>query len=549
MRRTGARHVVDALLAHGVDRVFCVPGESYLPVLDALYDVRDRIQVIACRMEAGAANMAEAHGKLTGRPGVCMVTRGPGATHASVGIHTAQQDSTPMLLFIGQVATGDKGREAFQEVDYGAFFGPLAKWAVELDDAARAHEVIDRAFATALQGRMGPVAIALPENMLATECENDVASAVKTSASGLSPEVVSDIAARLASATRPIVLLGGSGWDAEAVENVARFARSADLPVVTSFRRKDLFDNDAAQFAGDLGLGPNPKLLARLREADLLLTIGARLGENPTQGYTLFSRAETAQKLVHIHPGAEEIGRVWPVSIGAVADVRNTARALADLKVEARWSDWREAARADYEAWTKPITVTGVVNLSEIMAHIADVMPKDVILTNGAGNYAAWLHRFIRHRAFRTQLAPTSGAMGYGVPAAIAAKLAAPAREVIAFAGDGCFLMTGQELATAVQYGVNIIIIVVDNGSYGTIRMHQERHFPGRVSATDLHNPDFAAYARAFGAWSTTVETTAAFAPALADARKAGRPAIIHVKTDVEDISPGRTISALRSGG
>lgn len=549
MRRTGARHVVDALLAQGVDRVFCVPGESYLPVLDALYEERERIQVIACRMEAGAANMAEAHGKLTGRPGVCMVTRGPGATHASVGVHTAQQDSTPMLLFIGQVATGDKGREAFQEVDYSAFFGPLAKWAVELDDATRAHEVIDRAFATALQGRMGPVAIALPEDMLAAECENDVAPARPASASGISPAVLSAIADRLGKASKPVLLLGGSGWDAEAVGSIARFARDADVPVVTSFRRKDLFDNDAPQFAGDLGLGPNPKLLARLREADLLIAVGARLGENPTQGYTLFTRAETAQKLIHIHAGAEEVGRVWPAAIGAVADVRCAAAALADIKVEGKWGSWREAARADYEAWTRPIAVTGAVNLSEVMAHIAEVMPKDVILTNGAGNYAAWLHRFIRHRTFRTQLAPTSGAMGYGVPAAIAAKLAAPEREVIAFAGDGCFLMTGQELATAVQYGVNIIIVVVDNGSYGTIRMHQERHFPGRVSATDLRNPDFAAYARAFGAWSTTVETTAAFAPALAEARRCGRPALIHVKTDVEDISPGRTISALRAGG
>lgn len=549
MRRTGARHVVDALLAHGVDRVFCVPGESYLPVLDALYDVRDRIQLIACRMEAGAANMAEAHGKLTGRPGVCMVTRGPGATHASVGVHTAQQDSTPMLLFIGQVATADKGREAFQEVDYAAFFGPLAKWAVEIDDASRAHELIDRAFATALQGRMGPVAIALPEDMLVADCENDVAPPATAVASGLSPEAVRQIGARLATATKPVLLLGGSGWDGEAVENIARFARLADLPVVTSFRRKDLFDNDAPQFAGDLGLGPNPKLLARLRDADVVLAVGARLGENPTQGYTLFTRAETARKLIHIHAGAEEVGRVWPAFIGAVADVRCAAAALAGLPVESKWGAWREAARAEYEAWTRPIAVTGAVNLSEVMAHIAEAMPKDVILTNGAGNYAAWLHRFIRHRAFRTQLAPTSGAMGYGVPAAIAAKLAAPEREVIAFAGDGCFLMTGQELATAVQYGVNIIVIVVDNGSYGTIRMHQERHFPGRVSATDLHNPDFAAYARAFGAWSATVETTAAFAPALAQARNCGRPALIHVKTNVEDISPGRTIAALQAGG
>ncbi|TPW07729.1 MAG: acetolactate synthase I/II/III large subunit, partial [Alphaproteobacteria bacterium] len=330
---------------------------------------------------------------------------------------------------------------------------------------------------------------------------------------------------------------------------IRTFAEGADLPAVLSFRRKDLLDNDHPNFAGDLGLGPNPKLIARLREADLLLTVGARLGENPTQGYTLFTRAETAEKLVHIHAGAEELGRVWPARLAAVADVRSAAATLATLKIAGDWAPWRTEARADYEAWTKPIAVTGAVNLSEIVAHIVEATPKDTIFTNGAGNYAAWLHRFVRHRAFRTQLAPTSGAMGYGVPAAIAAKLAHPEREVIAFAGDGCFLMTGQELATAVQYGVNVVIIVVDNGSYGTIRMHQERQFPGRVSATDLRNPDFAAFARSFGAWAGTVEKTADFASVFAEARTAGRPALIHIKTDVEDISPGRTIAMLRAGG
>jgi acetolactate synthase-1/2/3 large subunit len=549
MRRTGAHHIVDALVAHGVDRVFCVPGESYLPVLDALHDVSDKIQLIACRMEAGAANMAEAHGKLTGRPGVCMVTRGPGATHASVGVHSAQQDSTPMLLFIGQVSTADKGREAFQEVDYEAFFGPLAKWAVELDDAARAHEVIDRAFATALQGRMGPVAIALPEDMLAAEADGDVAVPRAVAAQGLDPGTLAEISALLGGAQKPLLVLGGSGWDDDSLRLIRTFAEQNDLPVVLSFRRKDLLDNDSPHFVGDLGLGPNPALLARMRESDLIMAVGARLGENPTQGYTLFTRAETAEKLVHIHAGAEEIGRVWPARIGAIADVRSAAAALADVNVRGDWAAWRAAARSDYEAWTAPIAVTGAVNMSEVVAHIADVLPRDAIITNGAGNYAAWLHRFVRHRAFRTQLAPTSGAMGYGVPAAIAAKLAHPEREVVAFAGDGCFLMTGQELATAVQYKANVVIVVVDNGSYGTIRMHQERHFPGRVSATDLQNPDFAAVARAFGAWAATVESTEAFAAAFAEARVAGRPALLHVKTDVEDISPGRTISSLRAGG
>ena len=547
MRRTGARHLVDALAAHGVDRVFCVPGESYLPVLDALLDVN--IQVIACRMEAGAANMAEAHGKLTGRPGVCMVTRGPGATHASVGVHTAQQDSTPMLLFIGQVARGDRGREAFQEVDYEKFFGPLAKWAVELDDAARTHEIVGRAFTAALQGRNGPVAIALPEDMLADEVDIAPAPPRPPARAGLAPNVSEEIRSFLATAERPLVLLGGSGWNARALDHVRAFIESNDLPVALSFRRKDLFDNDAPNFVGDLGLGPNPKLVQRFRDCDALFVIGARLGENPTQGYSLFTPQDTAEKLVHIHAGAEELGRVWPARLSAVADVASAAAALGELRVTSRWSAWRQEARADYEAWTKPVAVTGAVNMSEVVAHLCAEAPPDAIVTNGAGNYAAWLHRFYRHRAFRTQLAPTSGAMGYGVPAAIAAKLAHPDREVFAFAGDGCFLMTGQELATAVQYGVNIVIVVVDNSSYGTIRMHQERHFPGRISATDLRNPDFAAFARAFGAWSATVERTEDFAPALAAARAAKAPALIHIKTDVEDISPGRTLATLRTGG
>jgi acetolactate synthase I/II/III large subunit len=547
MRRTGARRIVDALVAQGVSRVFCVPGESYLPVLDALKDTD--IEVISCRMEAGAANMAEAHGKLTGRPGVCMVTRGPGATHASVGVHTAQQDSTPMLLFIGQISTEDRGREAFQEVDYTQFMGAIAKWAVELDDARRVHEVVARAFAVAMQGRQGPVAIALPEDMLAAEVQ-DAPHAVSASArAGLDAGVVREIAAALGASERPLLVLGGSGWDAASCAQVRAFAEANDLPVVLSFRRKDLLDNDLPHYVGDLGLGPNPKLLQRFRDCDLLIAIGARLGENPTQGYALFTREETARKLVHIHAGAEELGRVWPARLAAAADVGSASAALASLRVEPRWRAWRESARAEYEAWTQPVAVTGAVNMSELVAHVCETLPRDAIVTNGAGNYAAWLHRFYRHRAFRTQLAPTSGAMGYGVPAAIAAKLAAPGREVVAFAGDGCFLMTGQELATAVQYGVNIVIVVVDNGSYGTIRMHQERHFPGRVSATDLRNPDFAALARSFGAWGATVRATEEFAPAFAEARRAGMPALIHVLTDVEDISPGRTIAQLRTGG
>jgi acetolactate synthase-1/2/3 large subunit len=544
--RTAAEALVDALAKEGVERVFCVPGESYLAVLDAL-GRHGEIAVIACRNEAGAANMAEAHAKLTGRPSVCMVTRGPGATHASVGVHTARQDSTPMILFIGQVARGDRGREAFQEVDYRAFFGPLTKWTDEIDDPGRMDEMVSRAFATASAGRMGPVALALPEDMLHEASPPTTLARACVSDMALSGRVVSEIQAMLAGADRPLLLLGGGGWRADGRAAIAHFAAANDLPTVLSFRRKDILDNDLPNYVGDLGLGPNPDLITRIKAADVILCVGARLGENPTQGYTLFSRAETAEKLIHIHPDPEELNRVWPTRLAAVCDVNGAAASLGGVKTAPTWGRHRAQARAAYEAWTQPIPVTGAVNLSEAMAHLNEALPADAIITNGAGNYAAWLHRFIRHRAGGRQLAPTSGAMGYGVPAGIAAKLAYPDRTVVALAGDGCFLMTGQELATAVQYGANLVIIVVDNGSYGTIRMHQERHYPGLVVATELKNPDFVAYAESFGAFGVRVAQTADFPAALAAARSAGRPALIHVVTDVEDIAPGRTISALRA--
>jgi acetolactate synthase-1/2/3 large subunit len=545
--RTAARQLVDALLAHGCDHVFCVPGESYLAVLDALADVGDRIRVVTCRHEAGAANMAEAYGKLTGRPGVCMVTRGPGATHASIGVHTAQQDSTPMILFVGQIARGDRGRGAFQEVDYAAAFGPLAKWADELDDPNRVAELVGRAWATALQGRQGPAVLALPEDMQLEPAEGPAPSRSAIARAGLSPAVLQEISDRLEAAERPVVILGGSGWIPTVLERLAHWFNDRELPVALSFRRKSLVDNDHRCYVGDLGLGPNPKLIERVKASDLVLAVGARLGEIPTQGYSLFTPEETARRLIHIHPGPEELNRVWPAALSAAADVNEAALALATLEPGRRWPDARAAARADYEAFTAPIPVEAAVNLSEVVAHMADVLPPDAIMCNGAGNFAAWLHRFYRHRRFGTQLAPTSGAMGYGFPAAIAAKLVRPEREVVCFAGDGDFLMTGQEMATAVQHGANVVVVVVDNGAYGTIRMHQEREFPGRVIATDLKNPDFAAYARAFGAWGETVTTTAGFASTFAAARKAGRPALIHLKTDVEAIAPGRTLTALRN--
>ncbi|RZJ96667.1 MAG: thiamine pyrophosphate-binding protein [Brevundimonas sp.] len=545
---TAAQRLVETLVANGVDRVFCVPGESYLAVLDALADVTDRIQVIACRNEAGAANMAEAYGKLTGRPGVCMVTRGPGATHASIGVHTAHQDSTPMILFVGQVALADRGRGAFQEVDYRQVFGGLAKWATEIESADRTVEIVERAFATALQGRMGPVVVALPEDILTQDGGPAPRRAVEPAQAALDPAFAKAVAERLGQAERPLLVLGGSGWTQAAADAIADWSEKLGIPVALSFRRKDLIDNDRANYAGDLGLGPNPKLIQRARDADLIIAIGARLGENPTQGYTLFDRAEIGDRLIHIHPGPEELGRVWPTLLSATADNSLAALALARTAPIRSWPDLAAQAHAEFDAFIQPVTVTGEVNMSQVIRHLGEVLPADAIVTNGAGNYAAWLHRFHKHHAKGTQLAPTSGAMGYGYPAALAAKSVYPQREVICVAGDGEYLMTGQELATAVQYGLNVVVVIVDNGTYGTIRMHQERDYPHRVIATDLKNPDFVAYARAFGAFGIRCETTEAFPAALAAARAAGQPAVVHLLTSPEDIAPGRTLTGLRGG-
>ncbi|MDP3403171.1 MAG: thiamine pyrophosphate-binding protein [Brevundimonas sp.] len=547
---TAARRLVETLALNGVTRVFCVPGESYLAVLDALVD-HPEIEVVTCRHEAGAANMAEAYGKLTGRPGICMVTRGPGATHASIGVHTAHQDSTPMILFVGQIALSDRGRGAFQEVDYREVFGGLAKWATEIESPERTVEIVERAFATALQGRMGPVVIALPEDLLHEPGGPEPLRPVVPARAGLAPDFLADLGARLSKAERPLLVLGGSGWTEAAATAIGNWSERLGLPVALSFRRKDILSNDRPNYAGDLGLGCNPELMKRARDADLLIAIGARLGENPTQGYTLFTREHTARTLVHIHPGAEELGRVWTPLIGATADNSLAAHALSTLEPGCSWHDQATAAHAHYQAFSTPVPVTGTVNMSECMAHLGQVLPPTAMVTNGAGNFAAWLHRFYRHRACRTQLAPTSGAMGYGYPAAVAAKSLYPDREVICVAGDGDFLMTGQELATAVQHGFNTIVIVVDNGTYGTIRMHQEGHYPRRVMATDLKNPDFVRYAEAFGAYGIRCETTEAFPAALQAAREAagpgGVPALIHLITSAEDIAPNRTISGLRS--
>ena len=550
--RTGGQILVDQLKIHGADLAFCVPGESYLPVLDALYESRDDIRLITCRHESGAANMAEAYGKLTGTPGICFVTRGPGATNASIGVHTAQQDSTPMILFIGQVGGDFVEREAFQEIDYRRMFGQMAKWVAQIDRADRIPEFIAHAYQVATSGRMGPVVLALPEDMLSATVA--IADAKRWQRIETSPgeQALARLSGLLASAKNPFLIVGGSGWNKDACADLQRFCETQKIPVGCAFRFQDLFDNAHANYAGDVGIGINPKLAARIKAADFVIAIGPRLGEMTTGGYTLIEppvAGQTAQTLVHIHAGAEELGRVYQADLMINATMPAMARALAAMPratsagVDANVRE----ANADYAAWQAQKTIPGAVQMWDVMQHLDSVLPKDTILTNGAGNYATWVHRFHRYRGFRTQLAPTSGAMGYGVPAAIAAKAVHPERVVVAFAGDGCFLMTGQELATAVQHQLNVIFIVVNNNMYGTIRMHQERHFPGHVYGTALTNPDFAAYAKAFGASGEVVVSTAEFAPALQRAMHAGKPALIEIRIDPEAISPNTTLEAIRA--
>ena len=544
--RTGAQHVVDALAANGCDLVFGVPGESYLAVLDALVDAPS-VRFITCRHEAGAANMAEAHGKLTGRPGVCMVTRGPGATHAAVGVHTAFQDSTPMILLVGQVARAMRDREAFQEVDYRRFFADQTKWVAEIDEAARVPEYMERAFATAMNGRPGPVVLALPEDMLIEEAAAIPAARVEPARHAPSSEAMAALRTRLSTAKRPFLLIGGGGWTRAAVEDVRAFAETHDLPVGCSFRSKDYLDNASPSYAGDVGIAPNPALVERIRASDVVIALGPRLGEMTTGGYALFDRGWSRERLIHIHPGAEELGRVYPPALAIHASIPEAARALRAITVDAvAWRGQAEAAHEAYKAFSAPVSVDAGVNLSEVFAWLGDHLPAEAIITNGAGNYAAWLHRFYTHRRWRTQLAPTSGAMGYGVPAGVAAKLAAPDRTVVSVSGDGCFLMCAQELATAKRYGAAVIFIVVDNASYGTIRMHQERDYPARVSGTDLTNPDFCAFAESFGVKGVLVERDADFPEAFKAAEAHCGPSLIVIRGDVEQIAPGKTLSAVR---
>jgi acetolactate synthase-1/2/3 large subunit len=547
--RNGGRILVDQLSVHGVTDIFCVPGESYLAVLDALHDANMRVTV--CRQEGGAAFMAEAVGKLTGRPGIAMVTRGPGAMNAAHGIHVAAQDSTPLILFIGQVARDMKEREAFQEMDYKAVFGSFAKWVVEIDRAERIPELVSRAFHVATQGRPGPVVVALPEDMLTEAAEVADAPPYRPAASLPGPEAMQALARRLAQAERPMLLLGGSGWSEQAVARMVAFAERFELPAAVSFRRQMLFPADHANFAGDLGLAPNPRLVARLKESDLILLVGGRLSETPSQGYELLPIPGDGSRLVHVHAGAEELNRVYRAGLAILASPEGFCAALEGLAPDAppAWRGSAAAAHADYLAWsdTAPIKSPGDLQMAEVMAHLKKTLPADAILCNGAGNYASWLHRFWPYRSFGGQLAPTCGSMGYGVPASVGAKRAMGQRTVLSFAGDGCFLMNGQEFATAVQYGLAVIFVVIDNGMYGTIRMHQEREYPGRVSATELTNPDFAALARAYGGHGETVRRTEEFAPALERAMASGRPAIIHCHLHPEAITPTRTLSEIRA--
>lgn len=546
--RTGGQILVDQLTLHGVDHIFCVPGESYLAALDALHDAD--IKVTVCRQEGGAAMMAEAYGKLTGRPGICFVTRGPGATNASPGIHIAKQDSTPMILFVGQIERGMREREAFQEVDYRAAFGPIAKWATEVDDPARFPEIVSRAFHVATSGRPGPVVIALPEDLLTEMAGAADAPPYQVVETHPGLTQVAELQKLLHGAENPVALLGGSRWSETAVQRFVRFAERFALPVACTFRRQMLFPADHACYIGDLGLGVNPKLLARIKEADLVLLVGGRLSEIPSQSYTLLDIPSPAQKLVHVHPDSNELGRVYSPHLAINASPVSFTAALEGVHPPASlpWSDGTAASHAAYVSWSDPTAIrhAGELQMGEVMTHLREVMPAETIFCNGAGNFATWVHRFWPFRRYGTQLAPTSGSMGYGVPAAVGAKRLLPDAPVVVFAGDGDFLMNGQEFATAVQYDLPILVILLDNGMYGTIRMHQEREYPGRVSATMLKNPDFAAYAKAFGGHGERVERTEDFAPALERARASGKPAILHCLLDPEAITPSLSLSQIR---
>lgn len=544
--RTGGQVLVDQLRIQGADTVFCVPGESYLEVLDALYDHRDQIALINARHEGGAANMAEAYGKLTGKPGIVMVTRGPGACHAAIGVHVARQDSTPMILFIGQVARNVVDREAFQEVDYRAMFGPLAKWVAQIEDAARIPEYIARAYRVATSGRPGPVVLALPEDMLLDRAQVADALPCQPARANLPESDLAQVLDHLARAERPLLLLGGSGWTDAACAALKDFAESARLPVAVSFRRQDVFDNRSDSYVGELGLAGPKSFRARVAQADLIVTLGARLGDITSGGYEGLVPPRLPQTLIHIHPDADEIGRVFAPDLGLVADAAQVAHALQGRVVQTRAQDWTATLRAEYLRDTAMPTGDWPLDMGQAFCAIRDDLPRDTIITLDAGNHTGWAQRFLRFGRPGRELGSTCGAMGYSVPAAVAASLRHPERLVLSMVGDGGFMMTGQELATATQYGAKPIVLVFNNGSYGTIRMHQERDHPARVSGTDLRGQDFVQIARGYGCHAERVTATAEFAPALGRARAAGRAAVIELVTDPEQITSRTTISALR---
>ena len=548
--RTGGQVLVDQLLIHGADTAYCVPGESYLEVLDALHDVQDKFSLINARHEAGAANMAETYGKLTGTPGICMVTRGPGACHAAIGVHIAQQDSTPMILLVGQIARDTTDREAFQEVDYRAMFGPIAKWATQIDDPARVPEYMARAFRVATSGRPGPVVISLPEDMLTEVVSVADARPYTATHAGLSPDNLDMLKTEIAQAERPLLLLGGSGWSDESAAAITRFAEANKIPVTTSFRRQDIVNNLSPVYAGDFGTSTAPSLYAHLRDADLLVVIGARLGEMTTKTYTTMQSPNPETRLVHLYPDADEIGRVYSPDLGIAAAPVSVAAALdgVDLGRAEAWDAWCEKLHADYLTDTEaPNGGDWDLDMGVALAQLRDELPDDVVVTLDAGNHTGWAQRFLRFGRPGRIVGSTCGAMGYSVPAAVAASIAEPERLTLSFVGDGGFMMSGSELATAAQYGGRPIVLLFNNGIYGTIRMHQERDHPERISGTTLQNQDFVKMAEGLGAHAERVTKTEDFAAAFTRARESGRPALIELVTDPEQISTRTTISKLRA--
>lgn len=544
----GGRLLVDCLIAQGADRIFTVPGESFLSVLNALHDSPE-IETVVCRQEGGAAFMACADGAMTGRPGVCFVTRGPGATNASIGVHVAMQDSQPMLLFIGDVDRGMRDREGFQEVDFGQMFGPLAKLVLRIDDPRRIPEYVARAWSTALSGRPGPVVVALPEDMLLEEVTGiEPRPAIHRPAQPVCPDAMGALMGLLEDAAAPIAIVGGAGWQAKAREHFTEFAERIGLPVAGAFRRQDAIPNSSKVWAGNLGYGPNPKLVQRIKDADLILAVGARLGEATTDGYTLITPDHPGQTLVHVHPDPSELGRVYRPDLAICADMAEFAETAALWDDDVVPFDAGKEAHGEWLEWTTAKPAPYPLDMAACVTAMREALPDDSIICNGAGNFSGWWHRYWHYNGFPSQLAPTAGAMGYGVPAAVAAALRYPERTVVALAGDGDFLMNGQELATAVQYGCDMLVVLVDNGAYGTIRMHQEREFPERVCGTSLHNPDFAALAVAYGGWASRVETTAEFNAALAEANARKGLRLLHLIIEVEQLSAGgATVSGLRA--